>query len=192
MKMVKTAILLMSLSVAPIIQAKSIKIEKGGAVYSINIPDNFDFYPTFMGLENVIMAPAEGALGTPSLSITITGIKDAKLNSKELSSSQKEYQEGRSDFIKKRNLSLVEFIPYALKKSPQGHQIHTVGVIYSNGERVTVDRSFMIECPQSFIHAKFLGHVGLMKDAATLKKNSYKSASQTEFEKAVLSLTCKN
>ncbi len=169
---------------------KEISIEKYKGVFKTSIPDAYQFYPTFMGLENVIMTPKDSVLGTSSLSVTITGIKDAKLNSAELSSTQIDYQNGRNKYLDKRGLKLIEFIPYSLKKNSQGYQIHTIGVIYSNANRITLEMSYMIECPESFVHAKFLGDVGLVQDLTSIKKNNFSNETHKEMEKSALGITC--
>ena len=188
--MSKLLILLFGLIISQVLSAKVIGLAKGLGTYSISIPDNYQYYPTFMGLENVIMAPQDNKLGTSSLSITLTGLPDTKLDSKELSVSQKDYQEGRKKFLAERNLDLIQFIPYALKRNPDGHQIHTVGVVYFSGDKITVDRSFMIECPKSFIHAKFVGDVGTKGDLKSLTSSFFQSSVQKEFENSILTLTC--
>jgi hypothetical protein len=170
--------------------AKEVVIEKGQSIYKIDIPENYEYHPKFFGLENVVMSKPDPELGTTSLSITVTGIESSELNSRELANSQKDYQTGRLKYLQERGLELIEFIPYELKKSPEQYQIHSVGVIYTNKKVVTVERSYMIECPKSFIHAKVLGNGGLMENLKSIKSKNFKTSALNDLEKVILALRC--
>jgi hypothetical protein len=170
--------------------AKELKLDQKGSTYKLTIPDNYEYHATFMGLENVIMAPVDKNLGTASLSIYITGLADSNLDAKRLQNTQNEYQAGRKKYINERNLKLIEFIPYELKKNPQGFNIHTIGVIYANETKVTLDKTYMIECPKSFIHSKYVGDVGYVEEIEALKKQAYRIPSLNELEKSILKIDC--
>jgi hypothetical protein len=171
-------------------QAKVLKILDRGGLYTLVVPDDYKYYPKFLGLDHVTMSPQDPSLGTSSLSLTITGIPDSKFNSEELQASQNLYQDGRKKYINERGFKLVDFIPYKLEKTPQGHNIHTVGVVYSNDRKITLDKSYMIECPLSFLHAKFVGDVALVQDTAKAKAINYVSVPSKRLETAILGIKC--
>ncbi len=170
--------------------ARDLTLTEKGGVYKISFPDNYEYHAKFLGLENVIMSPHDKNLGTASLSIYFTGLEGSNLDPKQLEKTQKEYQEGRKKYVQERNLKLIEFLPYQLKKNSQGYNIHTIGVIYSNATKVTVDKTFMIECPMSFIHSKYVGDVGLVTELPALKKKAYRIPSYDQLEKTILNIEC--
>ncbi len=170
--------------------SKPIDLEHGGVIYKIEIPDNFTFHKTFLSLENVVMSPADPKLGTSSLSLKVTGLADANFDPKELEKSQHRYQEGRKNYISKRNLNLVDFIPYELKKTKEGIKVHAIGVVYSNETKVTLDKTYLVECPQSFMFSKFVGDVAIISETAAIKKQRYNSPAARLLETAILSLKC--
>ncbi|MBA2404501.1 MAG: hypothetical protein H0V66_07010 [Bdellovibrionales bacterium] len=77
-----------------------------------------------------------------------------------------------------------------MKKNPQGYNIHTIGVVYSNATKVTLDKTFMIECPLSFIHSKYVGDVGTVTELAAHKKKAYRIPSYDQPEKTILNIEC--
>ena len=172
------------------VEAKLVTMEKSKKNYSIEIPDDFEYVPTMFGLENVILAPEDKSLGTASLSLTITELNGVRLNPVELKATEKDYQEGRRRYLSERKLELVEFLAFESKKNDHNLQVHSIGMVFKNKERVTKEKSFFIECPYALIHAKTFFHVGPLKELPKLKKFKYPSSVNEKFETSISSFKC--
>lgn len=169
---------------------KPLTLQGKGGTFQIDLPEKYEYYQKFMALENVIMAPASETLGTASLSIYFTGLSEGVFDAKRLEATQSEYQAGRKQYIQEKNLQLVEFIPYILKKNPQSYSIHTIGTIYTNGNKITSDKTYLVECPTSFIHSKIVGDFAMYSELKEIKNKRNTIPVLDSLEKIILNIKC--
>lgn len=134
-------------------QALIIQDERGQV--QLDLPSRWKYEKNLMGLPHVLLSP-EGK-DRASFSITLTGLAEMKLPTKELEKNQPEYQEGRKKWAESRGFKVIKFIPYALLKSGNKFQTHSIGFQYRDEKSEYTEMSYFTECPNSLVHTKALG-----------------------------------
>lgn len=181
------ALILMSLTTA----AKSLKINEKGGVYEIQVPDKFDYHETMFNVNHVVFAPILDGIGNFTLSFTFLGIAEAKLKPQDLKNTEGDYQQGRKNFIQQHGLKLVEFRPYEFKKTSHNRGVHSAAVIYIDDEKsVTLDRTYLIECPKTLVYGKMLGDLGPEKNLEAIRKANFHDSRSLALEKITQELVC--
>lgn len=90
-----------------------------------------------------------------SISFTDTGA-ELELNTKDISSTQKKYQEGRRKWADSVDAKVLSYLPYKLSTNRLGHKIHRIGFSYEHQDKTYVEKSFYIECRGRIIFSKAL------------------------------------
>jgi hypothetical protein len=104
-----------------------------------------------------------------SISITFTGIDNAALNPKSLSSGQSKYRNGRDKWALKVGVKILSFQAYKSIKNKNNITVHSIGHQYKHKSWVFDETSYYLECPKNFVHIKSLiydKHNKLGSDAA--------------------------
>lgn len=121
---------------------------------SLDFPKNWKYEKNLLGLPHVLLT--NDIPERSSLSITLTGLDNVKLPSKDLKQNQNQYQEGRKSWAQSRHAEIIEFLPYLETKTSDNKSIHSIGFKYKLGTQIYFEKSFYIECPKSLVHLKLL------------------------------------
>lgn len=171
--------------------AKSVKINEKGGIYEIQVPDSSDYHETMFNVNHVVFAPIIDGIGNTTISFTFMGISNAQLKPEDLKSTQGDYHEGKKRFMQEHSLKFVEFRPYEFKTSKTNKGVHTVAVIYIDADKsVTLDRTYLIECPKTLIFAKLLGDLGPEKNLDEIRKAAFADKRSKDLENIALNLSC--
>ncbi len=91
-----------------------------------------------------------------SLSLTLTGIKGVNLPIQDLQKNQSQYQNGRKNWAKNHEATIEKFLPYTVLTNAAKVKIHVIGVEYKMAGTRYLEKSYYVECPNSFAHLKLL------------------------------------
>lgn len=121
----------------------------------VDLPSDWSHEKKIMGLPHLFLSNEVPIRS--SLSVTLTGIKGVNLVVKDLKSHQKKYQDGRQKWAAKRNIKILGFLPYEVQKNKSGISTHQIGLTYQLKDHIYLEKSFYVECPDTFVHLKLLG-----------------------------------
>lgn len=133
------------------VQAKIIEDQRGKV--DVTLPGGWSYEQNILGLPHVFLTDEKPE--RTSLSMTLTGLAEVKLSEKDLKKTQIQYQQGRREYVEKRQGKVERFLPYELLSHRP--RTHFIGIEYSLNKTSYREESYFVECPKSLVHLKLLG-----------------------------------
>jgi hypothetical protein len=143
------------LFLSPRLTAHPRPVSLAGEKFRVEIPKGWQEIEGLFGMPYFLLGPRrDGA--RPVLSVTPTGIHNARFDEKALGKSEATYREGRERWLKKRGGTALEYFPYRKESWSGGIEVHGIGFRYRLGGIVFAEMSYYLVCKSRLFHLKTL------------------------------------
>lgn len=171
-------IIILSILIIPIafaINPTKLKMRDGNI--SLLLPEKWEIAKGLFGVQIMLLGPKVSE-NRPVITIDSTNFKDMKFDTLSLKNNEKDYKDGRENWLKKYNGHALEFFSYQTTSLSSKIIDHNIGFRYELGTNEFVERSHYITCGQNLYHIK------------TLMRTKEESSHQNKIEEMVKSFNC--
>jgi hypothetical protein len=149
---------------------------KNGSV-SFIVPEHWENANGLFGVQLMLLGPMKSE-NRPVVTVESTDFAGMTFDSSSLKKNEKEYQEGRTEWLKKYNGKSLEFFNYQSTELASKITDHHIGFRYEIGNSEFVEHSHYITCGKNLYHLK------------TLLRANEESAHKPSLDKMINSFTC--
>jgi len=159
---------------APMVALASIQtftLEKG--TFNMDVPEDWQQANDLFGIPLTLLGPMKDG-SRPILSVTPTG-QTVNFDTAALKKTEKEYQNGRKEWVKSKGGNVISFEPYKTEKWSGITVAHVVGYRYKISEGEFNEHSFYVVCKDGLYHLKTVIRSDSEKEMNSLLNKTVKS-----------------
>lgn len=176
--MTKCSVLILYFFILPLtfasVQTK-FKMKNGNVL--LVVPEYWENAQGLFGVQLMLLGPMVSE-NRPVVTIESTDFSGMTFDSISLKKNEKEYQEGKTQWLKKYNGRALEFFSYETKDLGKKIVDHKIGFRYEIGENQFIERSHYITCGNNLYHLK------------TLVRANEESANKKSLDQIINSFSC--
>jgi hypothetical protein len=165
------------LSIPAFAEPKEFQLE-GKDQIRLEVPEKWQTAKDLFGLPLTLLGPEKGG-GRPVIYVSSSGKDNVQFDPQALEANQKDYREGREQWLEKHKGFPLEFFPYKNEKWASSVEVHQMGYRYQINGLIFSEMSFFAVCKGRLFHLKWL-----LRDA-------HREDYEPVVEKVVRSFDCK-
>lgn len=142
--------------------------------FKILVPEKWQAAPGFYGNELALLGVFKNKR-RPVIMVDRVKFDQYKFDENELSRSQKNFQQSRTEWVSKKNGKVIEFFPYKKIEWKKKNNIHSIGYSYILNKKTFVENYYFFKCDKKMFNIQTLATKAEFSENKTLFKKVFDS-----------------